>query len=91
MVFAAWFAAYFRVGLKPDSTAQTPERLFREPLLVTALICVSVHIVEQHATWDIGWARGAGGAAPRMQWLRVVEFEQAESRQPTGALFVDCT
>jgi hypothetical protein len=48
-------------------------------------------MVEQHATWDIGWARGAGGAPPRMRWLRVEEFEQAESRQPGGTLLSDCT
>ena len=47
--------------------------------------------VEQHATWDIGWTLEADEAPPRMQWLRVVEFEQAESRQPDGAIFVDCT
>lgn len=47
--------------------------------------------VEQHATWDIGWAVGADGALPRMRWIRVEEFEQAECRQPTGALFADCT
>jgi hypothetical protein len=47
--------------------------------------------VEQHATWDIGWTPGAGGALPRMWWIRVEEFEQAECRQPNGALFADCT
>ena len=48
-------------------------------------------MVEQHATWDIGWAVGASGELPRMRWIRVAEFEQVESRQPGGALFADCT
>ncbi len=47
-------------------------------------------MVQQHATWDIGWAQGNGDALPHMRWLRVVEFEQVESRQPTGVLFADC-
>ncbi len=47
--------------------------------------------VEQHATWDIGWDRGVGESPPRMRWIRVEEFEQTESRQPSGALFADCT
>ena len=48
-------------------------------------------IIEQNATWDIGWAPGAAGEPPRMLWLSVVEFEQVSSRQPGGALFADCT
>lgn len=56
-------------------------------------------IVEQHATWDIGWKHDTPGThdekdtkdKPRMQWLRVVEFEQTASRQPNGTLFADCT
>ena len=48
-------------------------------------------IVEQHSTWDIGWTVGARGAAPRMRRLHVLEFEQTETRQPTGPLFTDCT
>ncbi|NNC88110.1 MAG: VCBS repeat-containing protein [Akkermansiaceae bacterium] len=47
--------------------------------------------VEQHATWDIGWARGDDGAPPRMRWLRVEEFEEAGVRRPDGPLFTDCT
>lgn len=47
--------------------------------------------VEQHATWDISWTPGTEEASPRMRWLRVVEFEQVESRQPNGAIFTDCT
>ena len=47
--------------------------------------------IELHATWDIGWVPGADGAKPRMQWIRIVEFEQTESHQPGGAFFVDCT
>ena len=48
-------------------------------------------IIEQNATWDIGWAPGAAGEPHRMLWLSVVEFEQVSSRQPGGALFADCT
>lgn len=41
--FAALFAAYLHVGLKPDSTAQRPERLFREPaLMAVALLLVGI-------------------------------------------------
>ena len=47
--------------------------------------------IEQHATWDIGWALGEDGAKPSMRWIRVVEFEQTESHQPGGELFADCT
>lgn len=47
-------------------------------------------MVEQHATWDVGWLKDADGL-PRMRWLRVVEFEQTVSRQPDGPLFADCT
>ncbi|MGI9427464.1 MAG: FG-GAP repeat domain-containing protein [Bythopirellula sp.] len=48
-------------------------------------------IVEQHATWNIDWAVGGGGSAPRMRSLLVEEFEQTESHQPSGPLFADCT
>lgn len=39
-VFAALFAAYLNVGLKPDSTAQKPEKLFKERglMLVVAVL-----------------------------------------------------
>ena len=47
--------------------------------------------LEQHATWDAGWSPGAAGEPPRLSWLEVVDFEQATSRQPGGALFADCT
>ena len=47
--------------------------------------------MEQHATWDVVWARGAAGEPPRMRSLRVVEFEETSSRQANGALFSDCT
>ncbi|MFT6864271.1 MAG: hypothetical protein ACJAVK_002836 [Akkermansiaceae bacterium] len=48
-------------------------------------------MLEQHATWDIGWARGEGDELPRLRWLRVVEFEEVLSSQESGGLFVDCT
>jgi hypothetical protein len=52
-------------------------------------------MIEQHATWDIGWAPsesdGDKKVLPRMRWLRVEEFEQTASRQPSGPLFADCT
>jgi hypothetical protein len=47
--------------------------------------------IELHATWDIGWIPGTDGEKPRMRWIRVLEFEQTESYQPGGTLFVDCT
>ncbi|MCG8458057.1 MAG: hypothetical protein MI919_17405, partial [Holophagales bacterium] len=36
-LFAVLFAAYLRVGLKQDSTAQAPERLFREKALMAVV------------------------------------------------------
>lgn len=47
--------------------------------------------VEQHATWDVVWTVGVSGTAPRMRRLLVEDFEQTESRQPSGAIFADCT
>jgi 4-hydroxybenzoate polyprenyltransferase len=42
-VFAALFATYLHVGLKPDSTAQHPERLLRERgLVVVVLVLVAI-------------------------------------------------
>lgn len=41
--FAALFTAYLHVGLKPDSTAQRPEKLFREHgLMIIGLALVAV-------------------------------------------------
>ncbi len=53
-LFAALFASYLRVGLKPASTAQTPEKLFKEGILMTvvALLILALAIL----TWiDIPW------------------------------------
>ena len=47
--------------------------------------------IEQNSTWDIGWIPATADQPPRMRWLRVVEFEQVISRQPSGPLFADCT
>jgi len=47
--------------------------------------------VEQHATWEIGWTTDTSDTPPRMQWLRVKEFEQTASQLTHGALFTDCT
>ncbi|MFK7911311.1 MAG: FG-GAP repeat domain-containing protein [Akkermansiaceae bacterium] len=47
--------------------------------------------IELHTTWDMSWKLGSDGAKPKIRWIRVVEFEQTESRQPGGAMFVDCT
>ena len=48
-VFAALFAVYLRIGLKPDSTAQRPEKLFRERslLAVVALLVATLALL----TW----------------------------------------
>ncbi len=48
-LFAALFAAYLRVGLKPGSSAQTPEKLFKEKslMLTVALLAVALAIL----TW----------------------------------------
>ncbi len=48
-LFAALFAAYLRVGLKPGSSAQTPEKLFKEKSLMAtvALLAVALAIL----TW----------------------------------------
>ena len=41
--FALLFTIYFRIGLKRDSAAQTPEKLFREKLLIiTAIVLIVV-------------------------------------------------
>jgi len=37
-LFAALFAVYLWLGLRPGSTAQTPEKLFREPVLVAVVV-----------------------------------------------------
>jgi hypothetical protein len=39
---AALFVVYLRVGLKPQSSAQTPEKLFRERSLITAVVLLSL-------------------------------------------------
>src|SRR3546814_2335720 len=36
-LFALLFATYLWIGLKEDSTAQAPERLLKEPVLVTVV------------------------------------------------------
>jgi hypothetical protein len=41
-LFAVLFAAYLRLGLKQGSNAQTPERLFEERLLMTAVAVLVV-------------------------------------------------
>ncbi len=48
-LFAALFATYLRVGLKPGSSAQTPEKLFKEKslMLVVALLAVALALL----TW----------------------------------------
>jgi 4-hydroxybenzoate polyprenyltransferase len=53
-VVAALFAAYLRVALKPDSTAQAPEKLFRERTLMgLAVLLVAVLAL---LTWiDLPW------------------------------------
>ncbi len=47
--FAALFAAYLRVGLKQGSSAQTPEKLFKEKSLMVAV--VSLAVVLAILTW----------------------------------------
>jgi 4-hydroxybenzoate polyprenyltransferase len=42
---AALFVVYLRVGLKPQSSAQTPERLFRERSLITAVVLLILAFV----------------------------------------------
>ena len=44
-LFALLFAAYLRVGLKRDSSAQTPERLFRETGLLSVVLLLIVALV----------------------------------------------
>lgn len=44
-LFALLFAAYLRVGLKRDSSAQTPERLFRETFLIGVVLLLVVSLV----------------------------------------------
>lgn len=42
---AALFAVYLDLGLRPQSTAQAPERLFREPLLMASIATVAAVFV----------------------------------------------
>ncbi len=44
-LFAALFCAYLRVGLKPASSAQNPERLFRERSIVLLLALLAAALV----------------------------------------------
>ncbi len=44
-LFAALFAVYLAVGLKPGSSAQAPEKLFREGRLMTIVILLVVALV----------------------------------------------
>ncbi len=41
-LFAALFAAYLRVGLKTHSSAQTPEKLFKEKSLMTTVALLAI-------------------------------------------------
>lgn len=41
-LFAALFTSYLRVGLRHDSTAQAPEKLFREKTLMTIVVLLVV-------------------------------------------------
>jgi decaprenyl-phosphate phosphoribosyltransferase len=45
--FVAWvMATYMAIGLKPDSAAQAPERLYREPHLLAAILaCVAAFAI----------------------------------------------
>ncbi len=53
-LFALLFAVYLRVGLKRDSSAQTPERLFREKSLVAVAVLLVLALVV--LTWvDLPW------------------------------------
>ncbi len=97
------FAEALRAVADPFSTASDVRfkvKLFRvspasNEIVTRQYFSISGHtksgVVEQHATWDIGWRPGDDDALPHLRWLRVVEFEQVESRQPTGVLFADCT
>jgi 4-hydroxybenzoate polyprenyltransferase len=44
-LFAALFAVYLRLGLKQDSNAQTPERLFKERLLLAVTVALVSSLV----------------------------------------------
>lgn len=44
-LFALLFVVYLRVGLKRDSTAQTPERLFKEKVLIGVVFLLVVSLV----------------------------------------------
>jgi decaprenyl-phosphate phosphoribosyltransferase len=41
-LIALVMAAYLRIGLKPQSAAQAPEKLYREPFLMAAVVCCAV-------------------------------------------------
>lgn len=48
-------------------------------------------VIEQNATWSARWTTNAEGGPPRLAWIGVDQFEQAESMGAGGTLFSDCT
>ncbi|MCH8922833.1 MAG: VCBS repeat-containing protein [Planctomycetes bacterium] len=48
-------------------------------------------MIEQNATWVARWKLGDDGAAPRLTWIGVEQFEQVSTNGSQGPFFVDCT
>ena len=48
-------------------------------------------MVEQNATWSIRWLAGAEDSPPRMDSIRVDDFELVRTTESNGALFAECT
>ena len=48
-------------------------------------------MVEQNASWRIGWRQATPQEPPRMEWIRVEEFEEVTTSSSLGTLLSDCT
>ncbi len=48
-------------------------------------------MVEQNATWSIRWLAGEKKSPPRIQSIRVDDFEIVRTKGSHGALFAECT
>lgn len=53
-LFALLFTIYLRIGLKCGSAAQTPEKLFREKLLIITLVVLTL-VLAWLSFWDLPW------------------------------------
>ena len=48
-------------------------------------------VVQQNATWQCRWTAPRDGNSPRIESIRLEDYEEIVPRQETGVLFADCT